>query len=136
MAKTRILGTSVTITSAIKVADLKTLAKFKPEALKLTETVGSVKEEKFSVTLGTGPSITPSVTKYGIVFNSENADGYAEVTIQIPASIAADKRKEYVAETYGYALLSLNELESQIAKVLAETEADFIAINDSIEEVN
>lgn len=134
MAKTRILGTSVTITSTIKVKDLKTLAKFKPAALKLTETVGSVKEEKFSVALDTNP-ITPSVTKYGIVFNSENADGYAEVTLQIPASIAADKRKEYVAETYGYALLSLNELESQIAKVLAETEADFIAINDNIEEV-
>jgi len=135
MAKTRILGTSVTITSAIKVKDIKTLAKFKPAALKLTETVGSVKEEKFSIALDTGPSITPSVTKYGIVFNSENADGYAEVTLQIPPSIAADKRKEYVADTYGYALLNLNELERQIAEVIAETEADFIAINEGIEEV-
>ena len=132
MAKTKILGTSVTITSAIKVTDLKKLEKFKPAALKLTETVGSVKEEKFSVALGT----SPSVTKHGIVFNSANTDGYAEVTLQIPTSIAADKRKEYVADTYGYALLSLNELESQIAEVLAETEADFIAINEGIEEVN
>jgi hypothetical protein len=132
MAKTRILGTSVTITSTIKVKDLKTLAKFKPAALALTEVVDGVKEEKFSVALGT----SPSVTKYGIVFDSANADGYAEVTLQIPASIAADKRKEYVADTYGYALLNLNQLESQIAKVMAETEADFIAINDGIEEVN
>jgi len=135
MAKARILGTSVTITSAIKVADLKTLAKFKPEALKLIETVGSAKEEKFSVALGTNP-ITPSVTKYGVVFNSENADGYAEVTLPIPTSIAADKRKEYVADTYGYALLNLNQLERQIAEVITETEADFIAINEGIEEVN
>ena len=135
MAKMKILGTAVTITSAIKVADLKKLEKFKPEALKLIECVGNAKEEKFSVALGTNP-ITPSVTKYGVVFNSENADGYAEVTLPIPTSIAADKRKEYVADTYGYALLSLNELESQIAKVLVETEADFIAINENIEEVN
>lgn len=129
MAKTKILGTAVTITSAIKVADFKTLAKFKPAALALTEVVDGVKEEKFSVALGT----SPSVTKYGIVFDSANADGYAEVTLQIPASIAADKRKEYVADTYGYALLNLNQLEGQIAEVMAETEADFIAINDGIE---
>lgn len=129
MAKTKILGTAVTITSAIKVADFKTLAKFKPAALALTEVVDGVKEEKFSVALGT----SPSVTKYGIVFDSANTDGYAEVTLQIPASIAADKRKEYVADTYGYALLNLNQLEGQIAEVMAETEADFIAINDGIE---
>lgn len=132
MAKTKILGTAVTITSAVKVADFKTLAKFKPAALALTEVVDGVKEEKFSVALGT----SPSVTKYGIVFDSANADGYAEVTLQIPASIAADKRKEYVADTYGYALLNLNQLEGQIAEIMAETEADFIAINDGIEEVN
>ena len=131
MAKTKILGTAVTITSAVKVADFKTLAKFKPAALALTEVVDGVKEEKFSVALGTNPS----VTKYGIVFDSANTDGYAEVTLQIPASITADKRKEYVADTYGYALLNLNQLEGQIAEVMAETEADFIAINDSIEEV-
>ena len=129
MAKTKILGTAVTITSAVKVADFKTLAKFKPAALALTEVVDGVKEEKFSVALGT----SPSVTKYGIVFDSMNTDGYAEVTLQIPASIAADKRKEYVADTYGYALLNLNQLEGQIAEVMAETEADFIAINDNIE---
>jgi hypothetical protein len=129
MAKTKILGTAVTITSAIKVADFKTLAKFKPAALALTEVVDGVKEEKFSVALGT----SPSVTKYGIVFDSANTDGYAEVTLQIPASIAADKRKEYVADTYGYALLNLNQLEGQIAEVMAETEADFIAINEGIE---
>ena len=129
MAKTKILGTAVTITSTIKVADFKTLAKFKPAALALTEVVDGVKEEKFSVALGT----SPSVTKYGIVFDSANTDGYAEVTLQIPASIAADKRKEYVADTYGYALLNLNQLEGQIAEVMAETEADFIAINEGIE---
>ncbi len=129
MAKTKILGTAVTITSAIKVAVFKTLAKFKPAALKLTETVDGVKEEKFSVALGT----SPSVTKYGIVFDSENTDGYAEVTLQIPASITADKRKEYVADTYGYALLNLNQLEGQIAEEYAETEADFVAINEGIE---
>jgi len=129
MAKTKILGTAVTITSAVKVADFKTLAKFKPAALALTEVVDGVKEEKFSVALGA----SPSVTKYGIVFDSANTDGYAEVTLQIPASIAADKRKEYVADTYGYALLNLNQLEGQIAEVMAETEADFIAINDGIE---
>lgn len=129
MAKTKILGTAVTITSAIKVAVFKTLAKFKPAALKLTETVDGVKEEKFSVALGT----SPSVTKYGIVFDSANTDGYAEVTLQIPASVTADKRKEYVADTYGYALLNLNQLESQIAEEYAETEADFVAINEGIE---
>lgn len=129
MAKTKILGTAVTITSAVKVADFKTLAKFKPAALALTEVVDGVKEEKFSVALGT----SPSVTKYGIVFDSENTDGYAEVTLQIPPFIAADKRKEYVADTYGYALLNLNQLEGQIAEVMAETEADFIAINEGIE---
>jgi hypothetical protein len=129
MAKTKILGTAVTITSAIKVAVFKTLAKFKPAALKLTETVDGVKEEKFSVALGTNPS----VTKYGIVFDSENTDGYAEVTLQIPASVTADKRKEYVADTYGYALLNLNQLEGQIAEEYAETEADFVAINENIE---
>lgn len=132
MAKTKILGTAVTITSAVKVADFKTLAKFKPAALALTEVVDGVKEEKFSVALGT----SPSVTKYGIVFDSANTDGYAEVTLQIPPFIAADKRKEYVADTYGYALLNLNQLEGQIAEIMAETEADFIAINDGIEEVN
>lgn len=129
MAKTKILGTAVTITSAIKVAVFKTLRKFKPAALKLTETVDGVKEEKFSVTIG----ISPSVTRHGIVFDSANTDGYAEVTLQIPASIAADKRKEYVADTYGYALLNLNQLESQIAEKYAETEADFVAINEGIE---
>jgi hypothetical protein len=75
----------------------------------------------------------PSFTKFGVVFPSTNAEGLAQVTLQIPDSIEDAKKKDFVKDTYGYALLSLNKLEDQIADIMEDTAAEFAEINESIE---
>jgi hypothetical protein len=108
---------------------METLRKFKPAALKLVDK--ETKDELFAVNMGTSAAFN----KFGATFTNTNASGFAEMTIALPTSVADDKKKEYVADTYGYALLNLNKLEAQAVDVLVDTAEDFAAINANIETI-
>lgn len=127
MAKTKIHGAAAVVTSTIKVETIKILKKFKPNATKLVDP--ETKDEVFAV--GFGPN--PSFSSYGVVFNGQSEDGFAQVTLQIPADLDDEKKKTLVANNFGYGLLNLNKLETQIADIMEETAGEFAAINASIE---
>jgi hypothetical protein len=129
MAKVKVLGSAAVVVSELKVKDIETLRKFKPSALKLVDK--ETKDELFAVSM----SSTPAFNKFGANFTNANAEGFAEMTITIPTTVAEDQKKTYVADNFGYALLSLNKLEEQALTVLAETAEDFAAIHANIETI-
>jgi hypothetical protein len=123
MAKIKIVGDAVVLTSSIKFADIKTMSKFKPQPLKLKDL--ETKEIVFVVETAEKASIS----KFGVAFNAVNADGFAEMTLLIPQT---EDKKAFVKDTYGYVLLSLNILEDQIAAFVTVTADEFLTMDESI----
>lgn len=113
--KIKVLGTSFTLVSAIKCADLKKLEKYLPEDLILKDP--ETKEELFKVGTKSG-----NFTPYGVGFNAKNEEGFAQLTVPIPADIPAAKRSEFIASSCGETLIRLKQIEAQIA--LAVTALD------------
>jgi len=129
MAQLKVLGTAAVITSSVKLAQLKQLEKFKPNALKLVEeTKPGAATTKFIVKTGD----MSSVNQYGIVFSNESVNGFATATIGIPSYIKPEDKADYATDTFGYAMLNLNELEAQIVEATDELAADFNAMSNSI----
>ena len=110
MSKIYIVGTSVTITSAIMLEDLKRLEKFNPDALKLVDP--ETKEETFRVA-----SKSSGISSYGISFNETDAAGRATMTQLIPGP--ASKRTEYVVENFGKSLMNFDKVEAQVIEALS-----------------
>jgi len=125
MSKLTIVGNAAVLTSALKVAVIKTLSKFKPEALKLKDDKGAV---QFIIGLGN----KPAVSQYGVAFNGEAVDGSATVTMSIPDGVAPENKADWAKDTFGYAILSLNTLETQATTEMAITAGEFEAMNGSI----
>ena len=124
MAKLNILGNAVVITSGIPKKDIETLAKFKPAATKLLD---DDKKVKFVVVLGANAQ----ASSYGVVFNGESVTGEATATFEMP-DMKPEARAAWAKDTYGYALLSLNETEAQMALAKEACVAEFAAMDSSI----
>lgn len=130
MAKITITGDALVITSSAKMETLKKLAKYAPKALSLFEKdeESGKKQEVFKVAIGA----TGSVSVYGVTFSgtTHDDDKLATVTVMIPNGI--EDAKEYAAEHYGNAIISLNKVEKQFAAALAEVDANKAAIMENI----
>ena len=124
---TKILGSAFTLTSSIKMADIKKLAKFSPASLQLKD----ADKKNVVYAIGTGKA---AINQNGVTFNGENSDGFAQCTIEIPADTA--NKTEYVKENFGRAMLGLVDMEAHIAAELTTLEGKFTAVNDSIEVVD
>jgi len=111
MAKTTIAGKSYVITSAISMADMEMVKKYRPSALELTEP--DTKEPFFKVDIGSG-----SVSNVGICFDGISNDGekLATVTLSIPHDV--ENAKEHVLDKAGLALANLEKVEAGITAVL------------------
>ena len=130
MSKIVIAGDAIVITSSLKLADLKTIQKYRPKALTLMGGEDG-KEPVFSIYVseqGEG-----SINNNGVVFASETRDEekLATLTMVMPG-VHTDNIKEYVADKIGGAQMNLNKLESTLGTVLAEIEADKQAVIESI----
>jgi len=125
MAKVTIAGSSYVITSAVSMADLETVKKYRPSALALTDP--ETKETLFKVGIGTS-----SMTDHGIVFGGVSNDEakLATTTLSIPSD--AENAKEYVLDKAGLAIASLNKIEAGIADALDEIRAERDAISENI----
>lgn len=128
MAKITITGRAVVITSAMKLNDLKTIKKYRPNALTLYEGEGEGKEPVFAIGVGQGFG---NIGKYGAEFGHTNSDGYAQITMCCDVDTSGDI-KEYVAENVGCAILQLNKLEEMLPDVIREIEAEKASIMDNI----
>lgn len=131
MANVKIFGDSAVITSSIKLADLKNITKYAPNSLILKGGEDG-KEEIFMVAVG--KSGTGSINEFGASFapSTRNADGYATITMMIPAAV--DKAKEWMVEDFGGALMNLKKVEEALPAVIAQIAADKQAVEASIEE--
>ena len=130
MAKITIAGNAAVITSAVKLEDIKTIAKYRPEALVLKGGEDG-KEAIFAVSVarnGVG-----EIGTYGAVFGAEthNDGKFATVTVGIPDIGDADI-KEVVADKFGGALAKLNALEDTLPDVIAAIDAEKTTVLDSI----
>ena len=130
MAKITIAGDAVVVTSAMKLEDLKTIAKYRPDALYLKG--GEDNKEKVFV-ISTNGRGAGEINKYGATFTSETHDDekLATITMGIGDACSADV-KEYVAELIGSAIINLNKLEATLPDVLADIAAEKDAVMSNI----
>lgn len=118
----KILGTSFTLTSNVKMEDIVKLKKFSPESLILKTEKG---EPRFSIGIGSA-----AISAHGITFNGANQEDLAQVTLTIPTDV--EDKQQYVADQYGLAMLTLSEMEDHIAKEMKILAGKFETISKSI----
>lgn len=126
MANIKIFGDSFTVVSEIELETIKALKKFKPEALTLKDQDGN---EVFAVTQGA----IGMVSKYGVVFTSVDANGFATVTLGLPTGLSNEEKINHVKETVAEALVKLNTLEDQIVEQASKLGQILNAVAGSIE---
>lgn len=120
MANVNVLGDALVITSVVSLEDLKTVGKYRPEALVLKDDNG---DEYFAIgtTCGYG-----SVNKYGAEFGGETHDEgkKATITLLVDGNGTPEEIKADIAEDIGVQLLNINKIEEKIPEVLAEIKAE------------
>lgn len=121
MANIVIAGDAVVVKSALKLEDIKTIEKYRPQALILKGGEDG-KEPIFAIgtTEGCG-----NINQVGASFGRESHDDnkYATITMVTGGNATGDI-KEWVADRIGTAIISLNKLEEQLPAVLAEIAAE------------
>lgn len=129
MAKITIVGDAVVVTSALKLEDLKTIAKYRPEALVLKGGEDG-KQEIFRLGVSCGNG---SISGVGAVYGSATHDDEkkATMTILIGGPVCGDI-KEIVADTIGANVQLLNKIEDTLPTVLNEIETEKARIMESI----
>lgn len=127
MTKIVVAGDAVVVTSAMKLEDLRTIKKYRPNALTLkNEETG---EPVFMIDVVDGKG---SINKFGASFGSETRDDDKLATITLIASDVVGDIKECVADKLGAAITNLNILENTLPVVLNEIGAEKARILDSI----
>lgn len=117
MAKVTIAGNAVVITSSMKLADLATIKKYRPKALRLMGGENN-KEELFVIDVG--DKAPGSLNSVGAAFCETTNDDAKMACITITLNGVQGNVKEYVADKYGEALIHLNALEAKLPDVLKE----------------
>lgn len=117
MAKFTIAGNALVITSNLKLADLETIKKYRPKALKLMGGEND-KEELFCIDVGT--SGNGGISAYGACYCGATHDDEKKACITITLNGVQGDVKEYVADKFGEALIHLGALEAKLPDVLAE----------------
>lgn len=120
MAKIVIAGDAVVITSAIKLEDLRNVAKYRPEALVLKGGEDG-KEQIFRVGVCNGVG---DINQYGAAFGNATRDDSKLATITLVAPGVEGDIKEFVADKLGSALINLNKLEETLPGVVQSIAAE------------
>ena len=115
MAKVKVIGNAVVVTSAVKLEDLRKLRKYAPEALTLKD------EETGEPTFGVCTGPTGILNDVGAEFNGVSHDGQGLATITMSIDLGEkEDAKEVVAEVLGRPLMKLNALEAKLPAVLSD----------------
>lgn len=128
MAKITVAGDAVVVTSAMKLEDLRTIAKHRPKALVLLGGDDG-KEPVFAICPSCGVGC---INNSGAEFGAETRDEAKLATITMIAPRIDGDVVEYVADQLGTALMNLNKLEEKLPAVLAEIEAELAAVKSAI----
>ena len=128
MAKIKVFGQAAVITSTQKLEDLKTIAKYRPDALLLKDEDG---DPLFRI--GVSANNAGNIDKYGAKFGGKTHDDEELATITIGIPNGVEDVKEFVSETVGVWVLTLSKLEETLPAVLEEIAAEKAKIAESIE---
>lgn len=131
MAKTKIFGEAIVVTSTIKLEDLKKVERYSCNSLILKGGEDG-KQPIFGVCVAKEGMGNISSISVSFAPTTRNAEGYATVTMTIPDGVA--DAKEWVVDKFGGALMYLAELEKALPAVVEKIKADAKAVADSIEE--
>lgn len=129
MAKVVIAGDAVVITSSMKLEDLLTIAKYRPNALVLK---GGEDNKETIFRISANKNGDGEINKYGATFGSESHDEEKLATITVFLNRADGDVKEQVADALGSALINLGALEETLPAVLEEIAAEKATVMDSI----
>lgn len=121
MAKITISGDAVTVTSALKLEDLRTIKQYRPKALSLMGGEDN-KEPIFGIGVTNGCG---DINSFSVSFGRETHDDakLAYVTMGIDDEIDGDI-KEFVADRIGAVIMNLNKLEETLPTVLEEIKSE------------
>lgn len=130
MAKIVIAGNAVVVTSELRLEDIKTIKKYRPEALVLKGGEDG-KEPIFKLGIAKEAG---SITKYGAEFCSEthDAEKKAMMTLLYNGDDGDTNIKEAVADGIGAYVMTLNKLEATLPAVLEEIASEKEQIMDNI----
>lgn len=124
-----IAGGAVVVESAAKLADVKKLAKYRPNALKLTEGHGAEKRDVFAVSAAASGS--GSINQYGVSFGTQTTEaGNATVTLVLPDTVTDPKK--WAMDVIGAAILKLQKVEDQFAAANDEIDTEIAAIEGTM----
>lgn len=126
MSKTVVCGDAIVVKSSMKLEELRTISRFRPEALMLYD---EDKKPIFGVGVSTGCG---DINEYGMTFGSESHDEDKLATITMCGRNIAGDVKDYIADNFGGAIANLNKLEETLPTVLEEIKAAKQAVVDSI----
>lgn len=126
MSKISVCGDAIVITSSMKLSDLRTIERFRPEALAVLD---EDKEVVFAIGTTNGCG---TVNEYGMSFGSETHDENKLATITMCGREIAGDVKEYIADNFGGVIAKLNELEEKLPEVLRDIQTAKQRVMDSI----
>lgn len=129
MAKIVIAGDAVVVTSSLKLEEIRTVEKYRPNELVLKGGEDG-KEPIFAIGVTDGCG---NINEVGASFGRETHDEekLASITMCTGAGITGDI-KEWVAERIGGAIIKLNKLEEKLPAVLEEIEAENAEVMSNI----
>lgn len=129
MPNIKIAGSAVVITSAMKLEDLRTIAKYRPDAL-VVKGGEDGKEPVFVVSVTNGEG---SINKYGASFAEESYGEEKLATITMSITPGAGDIKEVIADELGTAIGYLTQLEATLPEVLKAVKDERKALMENIE---
>lgn len=124
MAKIVVAGDAVVVTSELKLEDIKTVQKYRPDALILKGGEDG-KEEIFRIAAVSGPG---DIGVFGAAFGQATRDEERKAVITMMLGQPVGDVKEYIADKWGAALMNLGKLEESIPAALAEIAAQKEAV--------
>lgn len=129
MAKITIAGNAVVVTSALKLEDIKTIAKYQPKALTL---MGGEDGKEPIFAIGTTAPGKGSISSVGASFDREANDGSKLATITVVDTVPDTNVKDWAADKLGAAIMALNALEAKLPEVLSTIAANKAAVMENI----
>lgn len=126
MAKIVIAGQAVVVTSEMALEDLKTIKKYRPDALILKGGEDG-REPVFALGIGEG-----RINAVGASFCEATRDEEKKATLTMTTDYDGEDIEGFVSDSIGTALTNLNKLEATLPAVLEEIAAEKASIKESI----
>lgn len=126
MAKMKVMGDMIQLSTDLTKDELERVKNFAPEALKLFDNEGN---EVFGVGIGDA-----SYSKYGICFCSETAEGKMFMTTNNPVTDHSDpaKEREEIVRYFAPIINKLQAVEANVAAVRESLDALEASVQDAV----